>query len=177
MRALAAMAFSAILGCSVQIVPETPELLPENNAQSYVLDAIDTHSVVLLGEPHLGISSERVFMSSLMPYLKQHNVESIALEIDSAYQQQVDDYLASGTVSDAWFFKNTSYFSVIESAKANHLGIVCMDDIRYHNADNRYLADYTMFENIKRLLIIMKRQLCLQEHRVCLRLETLLAGF
>ena len=116
-------------------------------------------------------------MSSLMPYLKQHNVESIALEIDSAYQQQVDDYLASGTVSDAWFFKNTSYFSVIESAKANHLGIVCMDDIRYHNADNRYLADYTMFENIKRLLIIMKRQLCLQEHRMCLRLETLLAGF
>lgn len=158
MRALAAMAFSAILGCSALqnapeiLLPETPQLLPSNNAQSYVLEAVDSHSVVLLGEVHLGVSSERIFMSSLMPFLHQHGIERIALEIASAYQQQVDGYLASGNVGDAWFFKNTSYFSVIESAKANNLGILCMNDIRYRNADNRYLADYTMFENVKKIV-------------------------
>lgn len=154
MKGLTAIAISALLGCSgaMQAEIQSPELLPENNAQAYVLGAIDTHSVVLLGEPHLGISSERAFLSGLMPYLHQHGVERIALEIDSVYQQQVDDYLATGVKGDAWFFTNPSYFPMLEAARASHLKILCIDDVRYHSPDNRLLADNTMFENVREAL-------------------------
>lgn len=146
---LAAAAMAAGIATGISDMNEE-QVYYESPAVEYVLDRIDENFTVLIGEVHHEPSAERRFFASLMPYLKEHGIKKIAIEIDFNNQQMIDTYLKTGIVQnpEKWFFREKDLFSILQEAREHGIEVLCMDDIRYTRLD-RIKADYEMFKKVK----------------------------
>lgn len=105
-------------------------LTHSSNPHHLVLDLAQENQIVMIGEDHAN-DAARIFMEEMMPLLKKSDFQYLGLEIDSKYQGDMDDFLATGNTETPLFeeneFINPAYLQLLQSARDNELKVLCLD--------------------------------------------------
>ncbi|MBX9723314.1 MAG: ChaN family lipoprotein [Candidatus Obscuribacterales bacterium] len=134
-------------------------------------ELLDSNRVLILGETHSSPNPMRKLGTEIMPELSKHGATHLALELDQRLQPDLDQFVRTGQVSDdmksrfsrmATMYDDDDFYSLLKSARDNHIKIEAVDLPRSVPVPKGALPDQVpdygvsrdafMSDNIKQLL-------------------------